>query len=787
MEQPLPRSPAHLEEALPAARAAGVTPLAAPALSRHHAAAALAGAWSIFFSGQLLSAGVPYYRDILLTMLPLRAYINQRLRAGQWPQWYPYEALGVPLTGQVATTLYHPATLWMLVFDPLTGIKLTLLLAYAFALTGAYRLARALPVSRWASLGAAFAYAFGGYTLGVSSVLHYAMSQGTLPWVLVFGLRLLRRGRGKDCAYLTLTWASIFLAGDAQGFLGCGVLLVALWACQPSRRGLLWGMLTAGLTFLVCCVEYLPARSLAAQALRGVGAPGAALNSHWSMHWLRLPELLIAGYLPSMGRLRVLDALFGNARGPFCLSLFAGSVVLFLAAASFTREARRMRLWAAVALAALALSLGAEGHVLPLAQRLVPILLRFRYPEKYLAFFWLALVPAVALGCEAVRCAPRRAAWAAAGCAGSIGGLGLLTGGVGVAHRVWRMVGAPMQADDPLADLVDSTWANGLLAAALFLGLTAAILAAAQRRPALLAAVPLVLFAELMQANAQHLPLVPRDWLETTPPFAAAMRAAQDPAGPPARLVREMVPFFPASDIDPPEETQLWVRSVRDMLAPDLGGLYQIASMGQSLGGESLRHRKLMGTGTWGPARYAEWLNGCFRVVGLDRTLAATDRELARDPVTSMKLIASACRPRAFFSATQSVSHVDQALALMRRGQQEAVVWEAGPSLAAHAGKLTWQLDAPEHSILDVEVDDDAALIVTNEFYDGWTATIDGVATPLYKAMVVAGGLVVPRGAHRIELRYQTPGLAWGLAASALGLLGVLATALWRPRRAAAP
>ena len=51
----------------------------------------LAGAFTLFFARALFTGGIPYYRDLLDTCLPLRAYASARLRAGELPQWFPYE------------------------------------------------------------------------------------------------------------------------------------------------------------------------------------------------------------------------------------------------------------------------------------------------------------------------------------------------------------------------------------------------------------------------------------------------------------------------------------------------------------------------------------------------------------------------------------------------------------------------------------------------------------------------------------------------------------------------
>jgi hypothetical protein len=68
-----------------------------------------------------------------------------------------------------------------------------------------------------------------------------------------------------------------------------------------------------------------------------------------------------------------------------------------------------------------------------------------------------------------------------------------------------------------------------------------------------------------------------------------------------------------------------------------------------------------------------------------------------------------------------------------------------------------------EHVILNCQATRPGYAVLLDEWTHGWTATLDGVATPIERADVVARALPVPAGEHRIEMRYHTPGLRLGL------------------------
>ena len=68
----------------------------------------------------------------------------------------------------------------------------------------------------------------------------------------------------------------------------------------------------------------------------------------------------------------------------------------------------------------------------------------------------------------------------------------------------------------------------------------------------------------------------------------------------------------------------------------------------------------------------------------------------------------------------------------------------------------------------------------------GFTATIDGVETPIYKANLCMMSLKVPKGEHKIILDYFPLGLKTGFWISLVGLL-LLVLLMWRDKRASGP
>jgi uncharacterized membrane protein YfhO len=65
--------------------------------------------------------------------------------------------------------------------------------------------------------------------------------------------------------------------------------------------------------------------------------------------------------------------------------------------------------------------------------------------------------------------------------------------------------------------------------------------------------------------------------------------------------------------------------------------------------------------------------------------------------------------------------------------------------------------------------------VLLDEWTQGWSATVDGVAAPIERADVVFRAVAISAGSHRVELRYRTPGLRSGALLALFGWLTFLA------------
>ena len=729
----------------------------------------LLGAWVVFFAPQLASTGVPFYRDHLVTNIPLRAYIRDRLLSGHLPQWFPYESLGVPVIGQIALATFHPFTFLFLPLDPASAEKASILGAFLLGLLGAYALCRALGAGRLAAVIGAMAYGLGGYVQGVSSILAYTLSASALPWMATGAVRVVTSRQWRDAAVLGLGWGLLFLSGDAVSFLLSGLLVLGLLVARPSRRGLLLAAVGGAVAALLTGVELLPSTVVAADSVRAVGTPSPLLNVRWALHPLRLPELFVPGWLPDGARSRLVADLFHDGTATFSTSVFAGAVVLALALGAVRAAPRMHRAFLGMGALGAWMALGQHGGLLRVLQLLLPLLTRFRYPERYLVWTFLAIAVAAALGAERARLCPDR--WwrplLAAALAAAV--LAAVVWNVGLAEALFQARGHPLPPDDRVREVVDFAWGAGLAWSAAMLLAAAGLLRAARTRPRLMAALPVVVLLELWHGNGGHFPLAERKLVGAPNEFVEAIR--RDAPGLP-RVFHVGEPAFRVSLGGP--EREGWILGMQHLLRSDVAALYGIASLDSNLGALSVRHALLLGP-PGRQAALAPLLAVPFRI-DLGRSPPGS-RVLARQPELGLVLSRVEAGPRAYFSATVPAGTRADAERWLAENPAagESLVWEGGPALPRAEGEVRWVEDAPERVVLRTRSDRTTALVLADEWAPGWTATVDGAPAPMWPTLLTLRGVEVPPGEHTVRYEYRTPRLTPGLVATCGGLLLALA------------
>ena len=750
------------------------------------ATAVAAAAWVMNFR---LQQGPSLANDAHAYFYPKMLYALASLRdGGRGLLWNPFQNCGEPFFGMSQTGLLYPPYLLFLILDPDRALRGVLLVHLAIGGIGSFLLCRELGARPLAALAGGLAFEMGNAMVGltISSPTHGA-PYAWMPAALWCCERALRTLEVRRAAVLAVVLAIAILPGMPQTvfFIYEVILLRFVWEAVVTRGRDAWGLartalIGLGLPPLLAAVQLFPELEVARQSLRSGS--------------LTMNELTLFGMVDASLFQRQL--LTRNIGQPFLPVACMVALTALLAPAT-----RRSALFYGTAgLLFFALSFGPGTPVFDLYSHL-PGGAAFRDPNRFGWVTSFALAVMTGLGCEALMelwRARRRSGAAIALMVVPLVLLWLAAFSAPEAMRreyeeAWHLSLAPSQ-------LVFSAWER----AAALLALAAALAGFLVPRlapwagAALLAAVGVQVLASPEWTSMVSLyPSAPPVW-ETQPMLAplAASLSAQDRV----YLVHE----HPAAT-----EFAFMAKTASLLRIPDILDYEPLVSRRYADFAAMLRAgvhaRGLADVLRRGPEPTASFrrrlldLSAVRYVVAAPRLAAAVE---AIDPPLpalggggELRLFENPNRlPRAYYVARVEV--VPDAEALLDRLadgsddlRQVALVEEppasgfGGASTPSAADAVRFARNDPEHVVLDVDAPAPGFVILSDQYFPGWTATVNGSAAPIQRANYAFRLVEVPAGRSTVEFRYSPRSLWLGAGASALGLAVATVLLIRRPRR----
>ena len=726
---------------------------------------------------------------------------------GHFPMWNPYLFGGMPYVASMNGDIFYPPSILMrLTLRP--DVAVTWLFIVHIFLAGwlTYVFLRTMRLEFAGSLVGGLAYLMGGPIASYVSPGHDGKLyvSALLPLGLTLLVKGIRDGRPWAWPCLALTVGFAILSPHPQLLqymllgLGAFALYLAFWSgpgvapSRPVALRRLGGALAAVVVGLAMgAVQFLPVIQYVAWSPRaGGGRGGYEFAGSYSMP----PEELLNTYLPQFTG--ILDHYWGRTLIHFH-SEYLGAVVLVLMGCAFfgTRPERRLvvRYWLIVAIVATLWTLGSYTPFYHLVYALVPGTKYFRAPSTM--FFMAALAVAVLAG-EGVENARRGTVplmylwvWIAAAA-----GLALLAAG-GALTTIASGLAIPQMADRVPDNAAAVT--VGAVRCLLFVLLTAAFVALLRRRPLGAGAVASV-FAVLVAAD---LWTVEKQYWAFSPPASityasdAAIDYVRQQPQPGRVIAAELGPG--AAPRDPALE----------------GDALMIHRLRQAIGyhsNEFLRYDMLGGKAEgWQPIFTAQlWrlLNIRFLYTNVG-TLPVPGAQLVAGPVrdaagTTVYLFRlPGDDPVAWVTPASVKAGDEQALVTVRDPRFDptaaAIYDSAAPVAAQHLDRLPTPLGIavtatrydPGHMTFRLErpAPAGASLVVSENYYTGWDAKVDGTPATAARADYTLIGVPLPAGATTVDLVFRSRAFAIGamvtLGAALVALMWLGASVLWRPLR----
>jgi hypothetical protein len=754
-----------------------------------YALAALSLGWPAL-AGQFL---VNPRSDQYIAGFAFREFAAASLRAGEgFPLWNPYLFGGMPYVAAMHGDIFYPTFLLRMILP--TDVAMTWGFIIHVFLAGLFTFIflRSLGIGFFGSLIGGLAYMMSGNVAGLVSPGHDGklFISALLPLALFFVVRGVRDGRSWAWGALAITVGlgvlsphpqllqyMLLVAGSFGLFLafadaGGGKLArpVALRRLGASAAAVVLG-------FAIGAIQYLPVREYVPWSPRALGKPWELATSY-SMP----PEELVNFWVPQFSG--ILDRYWGDNL-IHLHSEYLGVAVILLAALAFARgrpPASRKLLWffTGVVIIATLWALGGYTPFYRLVYALVPGTKFFRAPSTMLYVISFAVAVLAAFGTERAvhRDIGRRylVGWAIA-----VLGIGVI-GAAGGLTNLAVSFAQPEQLDLVMANA--GALRGGALRATLFgaIALTVLFMLATGRlgREAggfLLAGVVVVDLWSVERAYWQFSP-------KATTTFAADSAIAYIKAQPePGRVLTFVTKREHARDPYLAGDGLMThrVRNVLGYHGNELGRYQQL--------GEHPQWRQIANPNFWHlmNVRYVLTDSDDLGVSGLNRVLGPVKNAYGSD----IYLFRMADENPAAWVAPAIVKATDEEMLGTvldpRFDVRRAALFDTGSTVAAvqltalpPPSPVRARATRYDPGAIDIELDQPTvagnALIVSENFYPGWSATVDGKPANIARADMSLIGVELPAGARKVELRFASPPYEKGKTVT---LVAILLAAAW--------
>jgi hypothetical protein len=342
-----------------------------------------------FCQDLVLDQQLPVYRDLTNYFYPLRYSLYESFRSGELPLWDRHFAQGFPNLAAFQSGVFYPPHLSFLFLPFFAALRVLFVLHFLIAALGTYALLRSWRYSRDLSLLGALLFSLGGVIVSLTNLLNHFQSAVWLPWLVVAWESLLLAPRWILFVRFMAVAALQFLAGSPEMFAMSMTLALLdafrLRSAEPkisSGRILAFALAGNGTMLLLVMAQILPTAELIVASRRGESLPTAEALM-WSLRPSSLLNLFFLDKEVDLTATTGLRLYFARTV-PLLTSHYVGLLSLFGSALWVCYAPRREKLFlTAAVLGSLAIALGEHALIYPMLFRYIPFLTAFRFPEKF--------------------------------------------------------------------------------------------------------------------------------------------------------------------------------------------------------------------------------------------------------------------------------------------------------------------------------------------------------------------------------------------------------------------
>ncbi|HEX3049262.1 MAG TPA: YfhO family protein [Aggregatilineaceae bacterium] len=725
--------------------------------------------------GEVLFWGLPS-----LQFYPWRHFAFEQILDGHLPAWNPYGGAGAPLLANYQTAVFYPPNWLMLLLPDPQAMGVIALLHVIWAGFGMWLFSDTLHLPSFGRSITTLSFAFSGYLIGRFGSFPTLNAGVWIPWLFWLVYRIITQRRWSDVGWLGLAFGMQLLAGHAQTTwygavgLGCYTLWIVFWQhdrFQPRLLALLMAGIGMVLGVAIAAIQLVPTAEYLLESHRASGLDYRTA-ANLSYHPLRLLTLFSPNFMgnPADGSYLAKGIFFED-------HAYIGFIPLVSAFAAIIGFRRRKRenpafatvpFWALLALITLILAFGRYTPIFRFLYDTIPTFDAFREPVRWLILPVFSLSILAGIGTLHWGRGKWIVFWSRLAAAGG--------GGIVIVALVSRQF-LNLESDTlnvlALGMIVLGCW----ITSAALLTLTQPIEGAPRFQKLWRAAVLVFVAVDLAWAGSGLNPSMSDKFYDPV--------QIERPAGR-VYWFEDTEDRTKYEEYDDPTDYRIaadrWY-GMRTSLLPNFNMYEEIESYSND---DPLLPRYY--------GNYVELIED----LGVDSSSllqAAGVTQVYRDeecPVGwqgEAPLCISAQDTLSVWLVTDAMwrdsdSDIETALSDPMWNPAQTVILAGDSENTLESSEMNnaqvIELDtSPHQRRYHVESDQPAYLVISQTWYPGWTATVNGKSVDLYRANLAFQAVALPAGSSDVELEYRITHFAWGAAVSGLGLIMALGLVGW--------
>jgi hypothetical protein len=709
----------------------------------------------------------------------------------QLPLWNPYNYSGIPLLAILQPGILYPPNLFFLFLPFPIAWNWLIILHFVFTGSTTYYFLRYLKTSTLASFAGGVIFMLSGYLLSVHNLLPHLLAVGWFPLVLLYFIKHYETGRYRHLVLSGIFLVIEFLAGAPEAvMLTCFVLLIValyptpfLFGSPPSwLRRLKPFFILIILFLLLSAVQSIPFYELKLQSIRSAGLSYKEATT-WSLSWR---DFLLFFLPDAFGYAQTTAKYWSNQS--WLKTIYIGIIPFVMSIFFFCGKDRTKVIFAIFMAVSLFFALGGNN---PLYQFLyhVPPFNAIRYPVKFLFLFFFTIAVTAAFGFDKLKTGLIENDKGVKRIIATFFYVGFIFAGFwGYLNLFDANVRAFLDVHKLKPEQYNEIWFNlhnlkrFLLFSFLFcVALLAYLRAKLRKRKYVLFGIVALLTADLFLANYGYYQTVPWKTFISEHKFATTLSKARETERyfVTEKTHTELGNYFP---ID---------RTILNAAYAPLFGFYTIQGIEiMRIAHQNLFLNILLGAVTLQDAkRYIDIAGIRFMITSYeidDPDFQYCDRvevekgtgylyEYMRYP--GRFLLYGNIQPARDDNAMIK-KMLDRSIDL----RKELIIIEDSkfkkwPDRVVN-GSVSLISYKANKVILESDTDNNAFLYVSDTWYPGWRAYVDGKETKIYRANLAFRAVEVPKGKHTVVFKYVPMSFYIGLCLTIIGIL--LCIYLWR-------